>query len=380
MKYFLSIAIFCISLQINASELITILPHNELIQYWGRNVKSAKKVSFSYSGAGLEFMLVGKSATIKLNDEGNGDDQHTNYLSVEINGVLDSVLELNGQRKQYDLTSLLIKDTNSVRIIKRTETAVGAVSFYGITIEKDAQLLAPERRKKKILWIGDSFMCGYGNQLNILPPPHGNPNTGFHSINENNYLSWSSIVSRAFNAEDQQVCYSGKGIFRNIDDSKTETIPLIFEQAIPNEFYHGNWIHRSFIPDVVIVALGTNDFGPEMTDNNNLLDSSDFVTTYINFINKLHTTYTKSKIVLIVGNALTDYWPTGLQRLTRSRNYLKASKQHSLLPHLVSIFELASQRAPYGEDWHATTATHQTMSKELTPYLMELMDWEIYLR
>lgn len=345
------------------------------LRYEGRTIAKNKEMIFAYSGCSIELMITGKKFKLCLKDEGGGGEQHTNYLNIEINGQVDSVLSLNQSKTWYDLSNLLHKDTNVIKVIKRTEAMVGSVILYGFQTQTTQELLPLKKKSSKILWIGDSFMCGYGNEVAIAPPPEGNPLTGFHAINENSYLSWSSITSRQLNANSQQVCYSGKGVYRNIDDSKNETIPKIFDYSVPSSNYSEVHNHKNFIPDLIISALGTNDFGPEMTDPSNLLDSVNFVTTYSRFLNRLSELYPHSKIVIVVGSALTDFWPKGLFRLTRSRNYIKACKENVKNKAAFSVFELSTQRAPYGEDWHPSLASHRKMSGEILPFIKNLMNW-----
>lgn len=357
------------------SEVQQIRATNSLIKYTGRTIQEHENILLSYSGSSIEFKVTGKKIQLYIVDHGNGDHQHTNYLSIEINGNCDSTLQLKKNNRQYDLSLLLKEDTNTIKIFKRTEASVGVIEFQGLTIGKTAVLLPIPVHKHKLLWIGNSLTCGYGNELNIPAPPNGNPSTGFSSKNENNYNSWSSITSRALAAENQQVCFSGKGVYRNFDDSKMATLPMIFNKTFPNENYTANWNHKNYQPELTIINLSTNDFGPEMNDADNLCDSALFVNTYIQFLNELQTHYPNSEFILVVGNALTDYWPANLQRLTRCRKYINSAAKKCTEPERVSVFELSTQSAPYGEDWHPNLTTHKKMSSEITPFITQLMNW-----
>ena len=41
----------------------------------------------------------------------------------------------------------------------------------------------------------------------------------------------------------------------------------------------------------------------------------------------------------------------------------------------VLYFQFATQSSPYGEDWHPTVATHQTMADALIPFVEEAQGW-----
>ena len=85
----------------------------------------------------------------------------------------------------------------------------------------------------------------------------------------------------------------------------------------------------------------------------------------------------QAKIVLAVGGGLTDFYPQGLQRLSRYKSWVKsvlqkAEKKHS---NTFGFFEFQPQNPPYGEDWHPTIISQQKFANEITPYLREFMGW-----
>ena len=353
-----------------------ITPSSPFIKYTARTLQQRNSILIAYSGSSIEFKLTGKTAVLSIIDLGNGDAQHTNYLTIEVNGKCDSILQLQQHESRYNISALLKKDTNVIKIFKRTEASVGIIEFQGLSIGNEASLIQHSPSEHKLLWIGNSLTCGYGNESNIAAPPNGNPSTGFTSKNENNYNSWSSISSRKLNAESHQICYSGKGVYRNFDNSRSATLPMIFNQTFPNENYQQQWKHINFQPELTIINLSTNDFGPEMNDTNNLCDSTFFVNTYIDFLNQLQNHYPNSKFILVIGNALNDHWPANLNRLTRCRTYIQSVAINCNHPELVSIFELTTQTGPFGEDWHPSYQTHQKMSCEITPFIRKKMNWK----
>lgn len=348
--------------------------NNKHIRYTGRTKTTETATQLCYSGSSVEFTIIGKTAMVTFEDLGMGGAQHINYIEVEINGKPDSTIQLQTSKKEYDLSNLLKADTNAIKLIKRTEASVGKINFYGLKIKTNDYLTENKVYNHKILWIGNSLTCGYGNEISIEPPPKGNPSTGFHAKNENNYFSWSSITARKFNAETHQVCYSGKGIYRNFDDSRTSTLPQLFNHTFPDDQLQ-KWNHDRFQPDLIIINLSTNDFGPEMSEKENLCDSSLFVSTYISFVNELLLDYPHSKIILTIGNALNDLWPAGLNRLSRARSYIKTTANNCSNQNRVGTFELTIQKAPYGEDWHPTIKTHSEMSNQIAIFIKTTMNW-----
>jgi lysophospholipase L1-like esterase len=226
-----------------------------------------------------------------------------------------------------------------------------------------------ESLTRKIEFIGNSLTVGYGNEVSIAAPPQGNPTTGFHSINENNYTAWGALTCRSLNAQYVCTAYSGRGVYRNNTGSMIGTMPLVYDYVHPDRA-DAIWNHQRFIPDVVVIDLGTNDFATGVPD------SSEFCATYLSFIQKIREIHPQTKIICVAGNALTDYWPVGENRWTKLRNYLvSVVKKANEKDTSVYYFELTPQAGPYGEDWHPSNATHKKMSEAIVPFIKQVAGW-----
>lgn len=262
-----------------------------------------------------------------------------------------------------------------VQVFKRTEFQCALASFHGVKYEHgEFKKSLPNQRK--IEWIGDSFMAGYGNLVSIAAPPKGNPSTGFHAENEDGYQGFGAISSRLLNADYASIVYSGNGVYRNFDLGEELTLPKIYPLIYPKEI-GGEPYDFSYDPDLIVIKIGTNDFGAEMKKSPVMADSARFVSTYISFLKTVHEKNPKAKIVVAVGGGITDFFPSGLNRLTRFRNWVKKAKmefenQSDLTP---GFFEFQPQKPPYGEDWHPTVYSQQKFAAEISPYLKTFMNW-----
>ncbi len=129
------------------------------------------------------------------------------------------------------------------------------------------------------------------------------------------------------------------------------------------------------IPDVVVIKLGANDFYPEA--NGDELDDKAFTQTYTNFARKIRSYYPNAKIVCVTGVSMSDTWPEGRNCLTRIQQDVKQVVENRKLEGDKDIyyFKLDQQSAPYGEDWHASIATHQKMADQFTPFIKEITGW-----
>ena len=215
-------------------------------------------------------------------------------------------------------------------------------------------------------FIGDSWTCGYGNEVST-----NSPNTGFHSIYEDNGRAWGYTVAKKFDAQYHATAISGRGMYRNNTGTTAGVIPDEFDRIFPGQA-SPTWNFSNYIPDLVVIHLGTNDFYQESLSPPIMLDSALYVDKYIAFINTLRSNYgSTTKILCAFGNSKTDFWPVGLNSLTRWRNYTNAIVGYFNTngDNEVYKFELSAQNAPYGEDWHPTIVTHNQMANQIAPYI-----------
>ena len=346
---------------------------NSLIQYTGRiDFSNPEKPAFEYPGVSIKAKFQGPAIDLVLKDYGTGTDQTTNYYHILIDGNLHQVLEVNDVDTIYPLTSNLSDTEHTIEVIKRTEASVGKSQFYGFQIRTGKSLLAlPSKPTRKVEFIGDSFTCGYGNEVST-----SSPNTGFHSVNENNYSAWGAIVSRNLAAQYHCTAYSGRGLYRNNTATTTGILPSIYDRTLPNSA-SPVWNTNNYIPDVVIIHLGTNDFFPEQWSVPSMVDSTTFVNTYKTFVSTLRGYYSSAQIICVVPNSLSDNYPAGFRSLGRIKNYIQATVDHHTGSgdNKVHFFELNTQTDPYGEDWHPSNATHQSMADQITPFIEGIMGW-----
>lgn len=344
-------------------------PSNGVFTYLGRCIHKDNMVYFSYPGFQIKFDFKGAQLKLGLQTipfEGN----EVNYYYILVNNSIFDSVKVNSLRKAYLVT---LPDTNqfyTITVFKKTESFCGTGVFYGAQTQKGI-FRKTNLKSRKTLWIGDSFMCGYGNRVSIAQDQ--NPNTGFHAKNEDNYWAFGSITSRALNAEYSCVAYSGKGVYRNYDGSSSNTIPVLFKKELPS-------LQQPFEPKIdynlIVVKLGTNDFGPEMNGKKST-DSTLFVNTYISFLKFLHSTYPRAKIALVFGGGLSDVYPVKIKRLSRYRSMMQSvyTQLDSAYSNVFSLKELKVIKGPYGENYHPTIKAQKEMADQLIPFLKDFMSW-----
>ncbi|MFM7022828.1 MAG: GDSL-type esterase/lipase family protein [Flavobacteriales bacterium] len=344
------------------------------IQYMGRiDFSNPKAPAYTYPGVSISAKFNGTSVSAEIKDYGAGSATSTNYYNVFIDNVFVKVMKVTSSTTKYTLATGLANGTHTVLITKRTESSVGKSSFKGFYIEESALLTPDALPTKKIEFIGDSWTCGYGNEYE-----GAGANTGFTSKNEDNYAAWGAITCRRLNTQYHCTAYSGRGMFRNNDGNKTTVIPNVYNRIFPDDA-SSSWNFNNYIPDVVVIHLGTNDFANEQTwaTNHSTMDSADYVSKYIGFISDIRTAYGSATKIVCVNGSSISVW-SGFDQYNRWNNYLSAIYDHfqGLSDNNVYKFKLVTQNAPYGEDWHPAKHEHVNMTNQIVPYLQQITGWQ----
>ena len=122
---------------------------------------------------------------------------------------------------------------------------------------------------------------------------------------------------------------------------------------------------------VVLVNLGTNDFGQGIPD------PAGFERAYDAFLAELRQRYPSAHLVCVTGPMVSDTWPPGEERLTKLNRWVTGAveRRKAQGDARISFLALEPQSPPFGEDWHPTLETHARMAREVTGHLREKLGW-----
>lgn len=347
----------------------TYTPDDPRIQYTGRIDFSGPAPRFSAPGVSIKARFSGTSIHLLLRDLAAGDLQKTNYYNVLIDDQPPVRLQVRGAVTEYELASGLGPGEHTVEFFKRTEGNVGASELLGLRVH-GTLLEPPARPARRLEFIGDSITCGYGNGVSILPPPLGNPDTGFSAINQDYSQAYGARVARALSAQGVATCQSGRGVYRNADGSTQGTLPQLYRRTLLEQPQY-LWDTQRYTPDVIVINLGTNDFIQGVPD------SAAFQAAYRSFVSQLRSHYPNARILCVVGPMLNDYYPPGQFQWTRIQQYVRQMVEglNAQGDERVHYFALTPQPDIYGEDWHPTSAAHEVSANELTAEIRRLTGW-----
>lgn len=307
---------------------------------------AAGTIRFSWPGVHIIGRFTGTQISMDLND---GTNQ--NRFTVSIDNGAPKTLTSTGGQTSLSLATGLANGIHDIIIWRNTEASIGVTQFAGLSnFGNGGALLAPSAApERRIEVIGDSLSVGAGNE------GHATCAGGIDAFT-NNYLAYGSVAARSVGADVVTIAWSGIGVYRNYDGSTSNTMPTRYPHAIAND--DTAWDFSKYQPHVVVMNLGTNDFGAGDPGNA-------YATAYVSFIKSVRSKYAVAYFILI------DMY--GGNRLTRINNVvaqLKASGESK-----VEMLSLGSVQNNLGCNQHPNVAAHAAMGNVLATRLKTVMNW-----
>ncbi|HEX3855201.1 MAG TPA: SGNH/GDSL hydrolase family protein [Polyangiaceae bacterium] len=318
------------------------------IHWIGRVAPTASGARFSWPGTGFSarFNGTGAKATLKT---GNAD-----YLQLVVDGQV-SLLSTQSGSHVYTLASGLASGEHTVTVWRRTEPNYGTVEAGPITF--DGTLLAPASAKHRIEVIGDSITVGFGVECKTN-------SEAFSYATENNYLTYEALTARKFSADVFTEAWSGMGLWRDVGGGFDQQMPVRYVRTIPNEDTTSTWDFAGYVPDALLINLGTNDFAKGDP-------GQPFVDAYQTLVADLRKHYPMARLYLSVSPMLSG------DNRTKQKGYLTTvqSARTTAGDHNVAILEFMP---PASDAWtcgHPNAATHVIMATAFEQALSADLGW-----
>jgi len=322
-----------------------IKPDNEHIRIIGRAEKLAnKKIRFDWPGIEFAINFTGTYCAIYLEDKGN--DYH-----VVVDGMeMPRVVTKHGKRK-YVLAKKLKKSPHTVIVTKRTETYDGIGVFNGFQISGVINE-PPRMPKKKIEFIGDSLTVGFGIEGPCIDCP-----SDTERQYKNNYMSYAQVASRALDASCHIIAVSGRGMVKNYGETtgrSIENMPYLYDRVICTKS-EPKWNFIKFVPDAVVINLGTNDFSAEPK-----ADEKEFINSYLDLIKRVRFNYEKAAIFLVSGPVIGEILHPIVDKI--------AEMACDVNLHRVKLSPVPE--SDMGCQWHPNVSANKKMAAELVVAMM----------
>ena len=194
--------------------------------------------------------------------------------------------------------------------------------------------------------------------------------SGVYHDQSNGYFAYGPRVARALKTNFIISAVSGIGMYRNWN-SNGPTMPQVYVKTdfLQNRFRY--WNFKQFTPNIVSIALGTNDLSAGDGSTTRLpFDSALFVKTYIEFVKLVKLKYPKTQIALLSSPVVNEAIMPTLQ------NCLLAVKQQIDTQFLndkpVALFFFKPMEV-HGCSGHPSVQDHALIAEELIPFFQKLL-------
>lgn len=349
------------------------------------NVKALGRTMFSdgvlwlgYSSTGAAFNIEAKRLDVTF----AGDSAARVRSAENQTGLARVAVFVNGERK---LDELLLKQeqtytvfdgnetvTGEVLVLKISEAANSMAGIKSISVSEGGTITPAPAKDRRIEFIGDSITCGYG--VDDEDRDHH-----FSTATEDSTKSYAYKTAQILNADYSTVSESGWGIISGYTNdpavkSDKQLIPTYYDKLAfcynyfgDNQAQNIDWDFSLFVPDVVVINLGTNDDSYCKGDPDKV---AEFTTAYEAFIKDIRSKNPDSYILCTLG-IMGDALFGAIQNAVDS---YKSETGDARVDTLHFTTQLASDG--WAADWHPTETTHEKASQVLAAKISEVMGWD----
>lgn len=310
-------------------------------------------VSFGASGVSFFVRSSGSKLEVDLNDEFREGISY-NWFTVIINGQESHRFRTEQGVTRYTLVENVGAGQHDVILIKATEGANGrnVISAF----HADEFLPSPALPDRRIEFIGDSITCGMGADEREIPC--GQSEWMDQHTTWNNY---AVQVARKLDAQYMLTAVSGMGMHRNWSTPgpiMPDRYASVYSDPLDTST---SWDHSRYQADLVIIALGTNDFSDgDKPDPRPAPIESEFKHEYRRFLDHLRKVYPVAHFILLNSPILEEHKNEILSKWLLE---LK-EERHGSGDNKIDVFQF-SKRYPSGCTGHPSMEEHEQISAEL---------------
>jgi len=244
-----------------------------------------------------------------------------------------------------------------LRVAVASESQAGPTVFGGFLIGSGTQPAALPRRARQIEFIGDSHTVGYGNTSATRQCTQAEI-----WATTDTTQGVAAQVAAHYGADYRAHAISGRGVVRNYDGFKADTLPeaypfALFDRSRPAD-------DTGWQPRVIAISLGTNDFamplhaGEPWGTREQLREA--YETTFVRFVGELQRRHPGAYIVLwIAANEGSELHAEVARVAEQLRRSGKARIGFVPVPGL----------SMSGCDWHPSVADDKTVADALVRHL-----------
>lgn len=356
-------------------------------QVMGRALVQADKSQLlSWSGTTLSTRVTGVNLQVGLVLKSG---QTQTFFRQFVDGADAGVLTITGTQSSYPVAGLSA-GTHDVQLVKMNEGVDGTVLFTGFTAGAQTQLATPAAAStRRMLFIGDSITCGYGDLGEITAQVLASASAADASSRSCQALLKKSVyqltdasasfgvkAAKTLKSDYQLLSWSGKGLYRNADNSTTDLVGSLFSRSVATDA-NSTADLSAYVPQVVFINVGTNDFAGATTTGG-APNIATFTNAYTALLSQIRAAYPDAFIYLATGPMLSDYYPTVFKALSTMRTTLQGivtARADAKMAFLEFPVTLSSNTATSGCEYHPDAAQHTAMANLLVNAVRTQMGW-----
>jgi hypothetical protein len=353
----LSILIFACTLANAQTSLITAAQ----LKPFGRYVFD-KEFGLELISSAVHFGLTfeGETCTIEaFIPDKNGH----NYLQYELDGKYQKRILISGNSKNDLTIRASSPGRHTLWVYKATEAHTGPIYIAAVKGTRLRPLAVPAA--PMIEFIGNSITCGAAADASEVPC-----GTGVYHDQHNAYMAYGPRVARALHVNFVLSSVSGIGIYRNWN-SDSPIMPQVYEKTDFQEQSKRYWDFNTYTPQIVSIALGTNDFSKgDGKTARRPFDADIFISSYVKFVKLVKSKYPKARIAL-----LSSPMVKGESAKTFERCLITIKKEiDAAFPSdkPVETFFFPPMEA-HGCAGHPSVQDHLILSQQLNPFFKRLL-------
>ncbi len=378
-----AIALSCMSFASfadDAAKLNSFEATKENVKILGRAkyMEEADALWFGLTDAGVEFKFTGTTAVLNIAaDSAASSDGSPARIAIYADGELYKDTTTLITPRDYEV-KFDESGEHTVRMMKLSECPNGTLRIN--EIKTDSEKIEPTAAaEKKIEFIGDSITCGYGVD---------GTSGGFSTKTEDGSKTYAYKAAQKLDADYSMVSFSGYGIISGYSNNGKRST----QQCVPD--YYGklgnswgsfgdgkyiqkeDWDFSEYVPDLVVVNLGTNDasYISSIKNDNDLKESEKlaFTDTYEAFIGQIREANPGAEILCTLGIMGQDLCP---QVEAAVNNYKTNTGDEHV--NFLKFNVQDTDKNGVGIDWHPAPQSHIDAAYELLNKIHELYGWEL---
>lgn len=277
------------------------------LSWTGRTLYDAEQdaLFFNWSCAGFTLRFRGTRVAMKAlayADRFPGEGEQFPWFAVFADGEDTPGREFSLQEGERSVTLFesATAESHVLRIVKRSEASKGRAGIRALEVDGELLALQEEKPRRRIEFIGDSITCGFGNEMSP-------EDEVFSSKKENGLAAYAAVAAELLDAAVQSVCISGIPLCWARDESYRIKLPWapefitsvrtmegcyeyadrLQEEAAGKTDDFTRWDFSRFVPDAIVINLGTNDAFRIRVSGNDPAEAGHFQSRYAAFLDRI---------------------------------------------------------------------------------------------